>query len=329
MKFGVSYFGNRMSWHIREDLETLKKAGFTTIVHTYSENDFQFYRGTMKEIARISKELGFEIWADPWGWGGIFGGEAFSGFLQMNMDEAQVGNDGKARGSVCFRSEKFRAYMKQWIDAVKDADFDAIFWDEPHFFVPVPYSNFPSIWTCRCHRCQEAFKNKYGYEMPVSYNIDISEFRHETGLEFFTEITFYAKKIGLKNIVCFLPKEDEIFGIKNFESVAALQTIDNIGTDPYWIAFNMPMEPFVYNSTKRIKDISEKYSKDSHMWIQAFKVPKAREEELKKGFKIMQSLGMQHILFWGVYACKHMSHIAPEDPDKTWQVVLKIVSDSK
>ncbi len=325
MNFGISYFGNRMPWYVKEDLLKLKSAGFKTIVHTYSENDFQFYRETMREIAQISKQLGFEIWADPWGWGGVFGGEAFSGFLQRNMEEAQVGNDGKRKGSVCFRSEKFKDYMKQWIDAVKEAGFDAIFWDEPHFYIPYPYSNFPSVWTCRCEKCKEAFKSQYGYEIPEVYNQDVSDFRHETAFQFFAEMSSYAKEKGLENVICFLPKETDLFGIKDFESLAKLETIDDIGTDPYWMAFNLPMEPFVSETTERIKELSEKYNKTSHIWIQGFRVPKGREEELKDGFQIIKSLGIRHVLFWGVYACKHMSHIAPEDPDRTWQVILQIV----
>lgn len=329
MKFGVSYFGNRMPWYVKKDLQMLKEVGFDILVHTYSENDFKFYEKTMRQIAKMSKDMGFEIWADPWGWGGIFGGEAFSGFLQNNMSEAQVDNNGKLKGSVCLRSEVFKEYMRQWIDCVKEAEFDAVFWDEPHFHIPIPITDFPQKWTCRCERCRSAFEEKYGYEMPIEYNQDVSDFRNDTAIEFFKQMTEYAKQRGLKNIVCFLPFETELFGIRDFESIAKLSSIDDIGTDPYWFAFGLAVNPFVENATKTIKELSKKYNKTNHMWLQGFKVPLNRERELIEGFKIMKDNQIEKILFWGVYACEHISGISPDDAKKTWETILEIVRSSK
>ncbi len=329
MRFGISYFGNRMPWYVEKDLRMLKDAGFSILVHTYSENDFRFYKKTMSDIAQMSKDMGFEIWADPWGWGGVFGGEAFSGFLQNNMDEAQVGNDGKLKGSVCLRSEVFKEYMKQWIDNVKEAGFDAIFWDEPHFHIPTPITNFPQQWTCRCERCKTAFEKKYGYQMPIEYNQDISDFRNETAIEFFKQMSEYAKTIGLKNIVCFLPFETDLFGIRDFESIAKLPSIDDIGTDPYWFAFGLSVNPFVEDAAENIKKLSQKYSKTNHMWLEGFKVPKGREKELFEGFQVMKEHRIDKVLFWGVYACEHISSISPDDPRKTWDTILKIVEGEK
>lgn len=329
MKFGISYFGNRMPWYVEKDLQMLKEAGFSILVHTYSENDFKFYEKTMRRIALSSKELGFEIWADPWGWGGVFGGEAFSGFLQNNMSEAQVGNDGELKGAVCFRSEKFKDYMKSWINSVKESGFDAIFWDEPHFHIPNPITDFPQNWTCRCERCKSAFKDRYGYEMPIDYNQDISDFRNDTAVEFFSQMTEYSKQIGLKNVVCFLPLETDLFGIKDFESIAKLDSIDDVGTDPYWFAFGLPMKPFVEESAKKITEISHKFKKTAHMWLQGFKVPENREAELSEGFRLMKEHRIDKVLFWGVYACEHISSISPDNPEKTWSTILKIVKDEK
>lgn len=327
MKFGVSYFGNRMPWYVQKDLEMLKSNGFEIIVHTYSENDFKFYEKTMRQIARMSKDMGFEIWADPWGWGGIFGGEAFSGFLQNNMNEAQVSNEEMQKGSVCLRSEVFKEYMKQWIDSVKEAGFDAIFWDEPHFHIPTPVTDFPRKWTCRCEKCRSSFKEKYGYEMPTDYNQDISDFRNDTAIEFFEQMTEYAKQKALKNVVCFLPFETDLFGIRNFESIARLSSIDDIGTDPYWYAFGLPMSPFVENAAKTIKELSQKHNKTNHMWLQGFKVPSNREEELIEGFKTMKENQIEKVFFWGVYACEHISSISPDNPKRTWETILKIVKE--
>lgn len=323
MRFGVSYFGNRMLEHARKDFQHLKDMGFEILVHTYSENDFAFYRDTMKELINTSVDMGFEVWADPWGWGGVFGGEAFSGFLQTYPEEGQVNNSGKHTGGACFLSKAFRDKMKEWIDAVADTGASAIFWDEPHFQTRT--WNFPQEWTCRCERCQKAFKEKYGYPMPETYNEDISEFRSASVEDFFKELTSYTKKKGSKNILCFLPIESDLYGIRDYETLVKLEAVDNAGSDPYWLAFNKPLETFVGSTSERILELSNRYGKEHHLWIQAFKIPRGKEEELKKAYEVAKSKGINTVLFWGVYACKHMSHIAPDDPDKVWNVVEEIL----
>ncbi|RKX53392.1 MAG: hypothetical protein DRP25_00415, partial [Thermotoga sp.] len=117
MKYGVSYFGNRILKHVEEDMKELKEIGFDVIVHTFSENDHKFYFRTMKDIVKLTRDLGMEVWIDPWGVGGVFGGEAFSNFLIENPSEWQITNRGRAVGSACFNSPKFREYMKRWLEA--------------------------------------------------------------------------------------------------------------------------------------------------------------------------------------------------------------------
>ena len=50
---GTSYFGVRNIRHVACDMQELKNAGFTHVLHTYSEEDLQYYRETMKEIIEI------------------------------------------------------------------------------------------------------------------------------------------------------------------------------------------------------------------------------------------------------------------------------------
>ncbi|MDN5342890.1 MAG: hypothetical protein PWP28_1765 [Oceanotoga sp.] len=157
VKYGFSYFGNRIPKYVKKDLLDFKKIGFEIVLHTFSENDFLFYKDTMKRIVSDSKELGYEVWLDPWGYGGIFGGEAFSGFLQNNIEESQISNKEERLGSVCLNSEKFRNYMKEWIKSCKAIGADKIFWDEPHFYIFEPYNRYPEEFSCRCDTCRKNF----------------------------------------------------------------------------------------------------------------------------------------------------------------------------
>ena len=67
IKTGVSYFGNRNPRHFISDLEEILTHNCNFIVHTFSENDQQFYKETMREMVSMSKDAGLECYVDPWG----------------------------------------------------------------------------------------------------------------------------------------------------------------------------------------------------------------------------------------------------------------------
>jgi len=326
-EFGISYFGNRDPIYVKKDLQKLKKIGFKTIIHTFSENDKKYYKKTMKEIVKISKDLDFEVWLDPWGYGGVFGGEAFSGFIQENPLETQVTNKGERVGAACFNSEKFTYYMKKWVDSVKEIGGETIFWDEPHYKILQPFGRFPEEFTCKCEKCQKNFYERYGYEMPEKFNKDISNFRNDIAIDFFTEMTKYASRKGLKNNLCFLPQESEEIGIKEYEKISSLGTINNIGSDPYWYGYGKPVEKFVGDTADKIKKLQKKYNKESHIWIQSFKVPKDRENEMINAAKILKTKKIDKVMFWGIKGCEVISSISSDNPKKVWNNIIKIVQN--
>ena len=47
---GCSYFGVRMPRHVGCDMADLAARGYTGVLHTFSENDLAYYRGTMADI---------------------------------------------------------------------------------------------------------------------------------------------------------------------------------------------------------------------------------------------------------------------------------------
>ena len=50
MPAGCSYFGVRILRHVRRDLADIAARGYTAVLHTFSENDLAYYRGTMADI---------------------------------------------------------------------------------------------------------------------------------------------------------------------------------------------------------------------------------------------------------------------------------------
>ena len=78
MKKGIAYFGVRNPERIIDDLNEIRRAGFNCILHTWSEEDEQYYPETMRRIIDLSADAGFTVYANPWGVGRVFGGEAYS-----------------------------------------------------------------------------------------------------------------------------------------------------------------------------------------------------------------------------------------------------------
>ena len=54
MSVGCAYFGVRIPRHVGRDMEELAALGYTAVLHTFSENDLAYYRGTMAAGAETS-----------------------------------------------------------------------------------------------------------------------------------------------------------------------------------------------------------------------------------------------------------------------------------
>src|SRR5438067_1589863 len=133
---GVSYFGVRILRHVRRDLQDIAARGYTAVLHTFSENDLAYYRGTLADIVSASHELGLEVQMCPWGVGRTFGGEAESRWVTLHPDACQVLDDGRRVATGCLNNPAYRAFCKEWADAAIECGTDYVFWDEPHWTVP-------------------------------------------------------------------------------------------------------------------------------------------------------------------------------------------------
>jgi len=150
MLVATSYFGNRIIRHVGADVRKLRHEGFDIVVHTFSEGDLRFYRKTVRDIVDVTKETGMHVWIDPWGVGGVFGGETFSDAALHHQDWLQVAADGNKLPACCPSNPGFQGFMCDWTDAALETGADAVFWDEPHF-----YSDENQRAPCHCKYCRD------------------------------------------------------------------------------------------------------------------------------------------------------------------------------
>src|SRR5437868_6806756 len=315
---GCSYFGVRIARHVRRDMADLAARGYSGVLHTFSENDFAYYRGTMGEIVEASHAVGLAVQASPWGLGRTFGGEAESRFVAFHPDECQVLDDGRRVAGACLNSPAYRAFCKEWADWVLECGADSVFWDEPAWMVPAHVGiDDPARWTCRCPHCAE----RYGEPVPAELTPDVQAFREASVLDFLREVVAHVDARGGKNTICLLPATAGAHGISDWDSVASLPGLTTFATDPYWKHWNEPAGPFVRRFARLLHETCERHGVRSQLWLPSFGLTKEEIPELEAAIDAAREEGVDDLWTWGYEACGHMTSLATPDAPFVWEAV--------
>lgn len=320
---GVAYHGNRMPSHVREDMKEIAKADMDIVVHMFSHTDWDRHSKIMKDIFKITEDAGMEVWVDNWGLGGPPGDK--SHFLAYHPEAHMYYSNGEmAPIHACLNSPEFRKFVKDWIEVVADMGAKTIFWDEPN--IPkkkLSNDSDKEIYACCCPRCKKLFEERYNRPMPEYTDADVEEFRTDTIVDYFKEITEYSASLGIYNTVCVMLGTQHGISLENIERICCLPTLQNIGSDPYWLGHkNVDPYEFVYNGTKENLAVSKRHNKDHNIWIQTYNVPRGREEEIILATDAAYDAGARTILAWG-YMGSESNNYAAENPSRTWNMTVE------
>jgi hypothetical protein len=110
-------------------------------------------------------------------------------------------------------------------------------------------------------------------------------------------------------------------GTGDFDRAAAIPDLDIFGTDPYWYALGVEAEPFMRTYSGLAADAARKHNRELQLWLQAFRVPAGREQELRMGVRIAEDLGATHLAAWSFQGTRSMSQIACADPGAVWNTI--------
>ncbi len=287
---GVSYILNRDLSQARQDLAEIATC-CDFVVHTFSETDYYYHRQNMQEIIKVSHQQGLSVYLDPWGVGGVFGGETFSLFVAENP-AACLRKKGKSIPIADISSPKFRKFMKEWLAAALAMKPDVIFWDEPH---------------------------------QTGMNYKKAEIKKI--IDFLAEMTALVSQQGVKNAVCIYPQKDKN-SWQLWEKILALKTVDIFGTDPYWLLWNKKLD-FVEEFAKKVYNLGKKYDKEPQLWIQAFKIPQGKEQEISRAVEIVAGAGIKNIAAWSYDCGSLVDHLNSADPKQVWQTLKQAFNSVK
>lgn len=319
-KLGVSYFGNRFLSHAKSDLTRIADV-CDYVVHTVSEADLTYHKAVMAKIFSESRKRGLEVWADPWGLGGVFGGESFSKFLLEHRDSWQIMSNGEVRPSACLNRPEWRSFAMEWLLSVRDMGAQVIFWDEPHMAIDLS-SELDGVYACVCSVCKELFQKMFGANLPPKINENVKQFRRETMKNFLVELMAYAKRHNLNNALCLYAFK----GIPEYEKIwneaATLKDLDIFGCDPYW-RWRGHHSPSAHVSefARKTVESASKNGKGSQVWIQAMRLPSGAEGEMTSACEAAVKEGITHIATWSFDGGELLDPVLSENPTKVWEVL--------
>ena len=323
MRFGCSYFGCRITPHVEEDMRYLANNGFEFVIHVFTENDLKYHLGTMTDIIEVTHDAGLEVLIDPWGVLQLFGGEAFSHWLNVYPEIKQVAQDGTPLPVACPNNRKTLDLMTEWAYGAKKTGAETFFWDEPHMYNPRWFHDNRDLHACFCPSCQDRYQ-KYNHQpLPWTYDETVEEFKKQSLTDFMFELGRLGRQCGMKNSVCLLPSDLEGEGGLDWHTIASMDDIDTFGSDPYWALKGQRPEVYVPREVRKVMSVCEKYKKDHLIWLQGFRIPAGHEDEVGRALDIMAAGDVQNIAFWGFKGCKYISEIACDNPDEVWDLLLK------
>ena len=142
-----------------------------------------------------------------------------------------------------------------------------------------------------------------------------------TLVPFLQEISEHARERGLRNSVCLTASAPNIAA---FAQLAALDSVDDVGTDPYYGLELDDRDPdpedYVGVWADRVREAADEHGKTSHVWVQAFHIAEAREDRIGRCIEVARARGVARVGVWGFRACEALD-IRPARPDVAWRVV--------
>src|SRR5207249_1309393 len=95
---------------------------------------------------------------------------------------------------------------------------------------------------------------------------------------------------GSQNVVCLLPSSLERKDTLDWNEIAGLESVMNIGSTPFWGMQGADPEKYVGLIGRKLMGAASRARIQTHLWIQGFRIP-ARSPFLRIGFCVRNFVG--------------------------------------
>lgn len=148
----------------------------------------------------------------------------------------------------------------------------------------------------------------------------------EALVPFIADVSAHARECGLESSVCLTAT---VPNVRALRQLAALESVDDIGIDPYYdleLDHRDPdPEDYVGRWADTVRDAADEHGKTSHLWVQAFNIAAGDEHRIGRCIAVAQARGVSGIAIWGFRACEALD-IRPARAELAWRVVREALA---
>lgn len=332
---GVSYYGISYPEHAARDFAEMRAHHCTAVLLALSEFDLFFWFPNIQRIVEEARKQSLTVYLDTWGIGKFFGGEPPSIFLQENVYNRQItALTGEPLAAACFNTAAFQEYFLGLVEKLaRSCDANGIFWDEPHFAMPINPVSYQSSadWTCRCAVCQKIFEEEYGYPMPKLLTEQVRLFRHRKANQVLQSASRLAKSIRPDWHItqCSLPADNNYYlshqrGYDDWEQVAAVPEYDIFSTSIV-THYDAPLSAHERLAAKTVA-LARKNNKIPQRWIMSYFESPADLNFIRDIARTYAAAGIESIFSWTYRAGQGTTLSAP-DPQRVWDTLGKAYAE--
>lgn len=305
MNLGVSYIPPHLPDHIAADMRHLADIGCTEVLFAIQENHLDTLTGALTYGPTIARAHGLRPYAVIWGYANTFGGGRMSRVMLEHPELWRVARDGSVVPLACLNNRLLGEHFGHIAERCRAAGFAGLFIDEP------------TRQECYCSHCLAAFGGNLRQATPAA----LDAFQRATVHAYTADICRRVKAIdpALVTITCLMPIDRDAW-----ESVAEVEDLDVLGTDPYWLlpSFRMTLDDAVADA-RAMKALCDSHGKQSQVWLQGWRIPAGREEEVYGGGRRLAEVGCDSLYTWS-YRGGQGTNEASDDPARVWAAVERL-----
>ncbi len=313
MKTGISYMGHYNPRHIEIDLYEMNILKIDDVLVAIQENDFEHFMGKVRYTPKIAIDHGIRPIAIFWGCLNLFGGGRSSQFLLEHPEGFQANIEGTRSAQGCYMNPVCLARIKQMIDIIAESGFLGYFVDEP-----VPLRD------CFCPSCCSIFEEWYEGDLLIATDANKEVFRRKCVVNYIKTIADYCKANHpqLETMTCLTPDDKDLW-----KEVAKTNSLDNLGTDIYWVNEERKVEEMV-PTLGELNSVCKLNNKIHHEWLQCWGVQKGKEYRILEQGKILIAEKPDSLYVWAWQGQIGVTESC-DDPAKAWEYASDVLRMAK